>query len=341
VSGGFNNPLVGGGGALVYPAIYSPGFKPAAPLTSPTPSWGILKNGLAYFFGLTITGGSLVFPGGYVDATGMFTYNGTPGAGTLIQSTTPPSTTFDKYGNAIVGTNTTYQKISSVSWEAVAYQGNEVQFFTATSAAGPWVNTGQSIVFSTSGPQGIELNGAAGVGLVVGPASVKTSGSVPLLAQFGATVSNQALNATAGLAVTGGTTTDSETVTGQLTATGGTAGSPTLITTDGWHPLGALGAGSGYTVVQGRYQLTSDGRYEVDVNLTAGAATVAGVYAFANTLPSPPPDVRSYPLGYNGTVTAATNFPDLRIDTSGNVRVQLPVLPNTTVVSATQRVPTN
>lgn len=108
-----------------------------------------------------------------------------------------------------------------------------------------------------------------------------------------------------------------------------------------WHTLGALAAGSGYTVNNGRFQLDNNGFVMVDVNLIAGAATVAGNYAFATALPvgQRPPFQCSYPLGYNGTVTTATNTLTLRISTAGTVTLQLPVLPNGTVVSATQRVP--
>ena len=46
---------------------------------------------------------------------------------------------------------------------------------------------------------------------------------------------------------------------GAVTATGGTAAAPTLITTDTWHTLGALGAGSGYTVPCRRCRSTTTG----------------------------------------------------------------------------------
>jgi hypothetical protein len=126
-----------------------------------------------------------------------------------------------------------------------------------------------------------------------------------------------------------------------ITATAGTAANPTSITTDTWHPLGAMAGGSGYTVNNARYQLTTDGRYEVDINLTAGAATVAGNYAFPNSLPAGPPFACSYPLGWNGTTAAGVNTVTLRVSAAGVVSLQLPALPNNTVVSATQRVPTN
>jgi hypothetical protein len=141
--------------------------------------------------------------------------------------------------------------------------------------------------------------------------------------------------------LSGGVALDLQTL--PFNSTAGTAANPTIITTDTWHPLGAMAGGSGYTVNNARYQLTTDGRYEVDINLTAGAATAAGTYAFPNALPvgQRPPFACSYPLGWNGTTAAGVNTATLRISTAGIVSLQLPVLPNSTVVSATQRVPTS
>lgn len=108
------------------------------------------------------------------------------------------------------------------------------------------------------------------------------------------------------------------------------------------HSLGALAAGSGYTVNQGRFWFTVENEIAVDIVLTAGAATVAGVYAFANSLTSGPVNQRSYPLGYNGTYQAAgTNFPAVRISPAGTVSVQVPAFPNGTVLTARLNVPLN
>ena len=48
---GFNNPIIGGGGSLVYPAIHSPNF-----VQTPLQGWSIDKNGNAYFGSLTLSG---------------------------------------------------------------------------------------------------------------------------------------------------------------------------------------------------------------------------------------------------------------------------------------------
>jgi hypothetical protein len=77
---GCSNPIIGGGGALVYPSIHSPNFSIANPAASPSPSWAILKSGLAYFFGLVLSGGTITGPDYIFDPTGLFFYSGTPGA---------------------------------------------------------------------------------------------------------------------------------------------------------------------------------------------------------------------------------------------------------------------
>jgi hypothetical protein len=83
---GFSNPIVGGGGALVYPSIHSPNFNIAAPASSPSPSWAILKNGLAYFFGLILAGGTITGPDYVINTAGAFFYSGPPAFGNLIVS---------------------------------------------------------------------------------------------------------------------------------------------------------------------------------------------------------------------------------------------------------------
>lgn len=100
-SAGCANPIIGGGGALVYPAIISPNFNLSNPLASPSPSWGLLKTGIAYLFGLVITGGTITGPDYIFAPTGLFIYNGAPAVGNLIAAIAPPSTTVDTLGNSV------------------------------------------------------------------------------------------------------------------------------------------------------------------------------------------------------------------------------------------------
>jgi hypothetical protein len=116
-----------------------------------------------------------------------------------------------------------------------------------------------------------------------------------------------------------------------------------------WHTLGGLGA-TGYTINFGRFRYEAIGPgYEVlDIELQAGAAAVAGVFTWT-IIPGAQyqfagPTSRSYPLGYNGTIAAGQNFGSILVDgqSSGNpgrVRVDIPALPNGTVIGATVWVP--
>lgn len=73
---GFNNPIVGGGGALAYPSIHSPNF---VHLLS---GWTINKDGSAEFENLTIRG-TFIGLDYIITTSGFFFYYGTPGAGNL------------------------------------------------------------------------------------------------------------------------------------------------------------------------------------------------------------------------------------------------------------------
>jgi len=113
---------------------------------------------------------------------------------------------------------------------------------------------------------------------------------------------------------------------------------------ESWHSLGAVAA-TGYTSNLANYRITNDDETEFDIELTANAGGgTAGNYAYANALPSSPVNyrpltARSFPLGYNGTVTAGQNNPCLRVSTAGVVQITLPALPANTVLSAAVRMP--
>jgi hypothetical protein len=109
--------------------------------------------------------------------------------------------------------------------------------------------------------------------------------------------------------------------TGAVTATGGTAAAPSKVLTDTWQSLGALGAH--YTVVLGRYRLTTDNCVELDVKVT-GDGLQATTVTFANTLPAayrPATQHDSLPMGTPRQVTAGDIWPRLLVDTAGNVTV--------------------
>ena len=91
---GFSNPIIGGGGALVYPAIHSPNF------VTTVSGWTINKDGTAEFNSVTIRGGVLV------SGTSLY-YSGTPAAGNLIASISTAAGT-DPFGNPYQPTMAVY-----------------------------------------------------------------------------------------------------------------------------------------------------------------------------------------------------------------------------------------
>lgn len=93
MSGGFSNPIVGGGGGLVYPSIHSPNY------VAGVSGWTVNKDGSAEFNNLGIRG---TFTGTDFDinADGAFFYSGTPALGNLTLAITNPNASgVDQFGN--------------------------------------------------------------------------------------------------------------------------------------------------------------------------------------------------------------------------------------------------
>jgi hypothetical protein len=95
---GWGKPALGAG-VLRYPQIMSPNFNLASPLSSPANSWALLQNGLAYLFGVVLSGGTITGPDYIIDTQGIRFYNGTPASGNLVAWFAPGSGT-DSFGNA-------------------------------------------------------------------------------------------------------------------------------------------------------------------------------------------------------------------------------------------------
>lgn len=89
----FANRIIGGGGALVYPAIKSRNF------VAHVSGWSINKDGTAEFNNLTIRG---VFAGTnfIINTNGLFAYSSAPAFGNLAASVVPGTTNVvDPFGN--------------------------------------------------------------------------------------------------------------------------------------------------------------------------------------------------------------------------------------------------
>jgi hypothetical protein len=140
MSGGFGNPLVGGGGALVYPAVKSPNFS----LASQT-GWAILKNGTAYFFNImasgTITATAVDAGNTIINSTGIFIYSPSVAAGNLIASFTDGGT--GPFGEVVLPGLQTFQGASNV-----LVQGDQILF-----------SGGASISQTAVSPQNLVLGG--------------------------------------------------------------------------------------------------------------------------------------------------------------------------------------
>jgi hypothetical protein len=158
---GFSNPIIGGGGSLVYPSIHSPNFD-----LSPFAGWSIMKNGNAYFANITaqgtITGSTFDGTNFVINQAGAFFYSGTPANGNLIQSITTNGGT-DTEGNVYLAGTTTYANGTS---PRLALQNNGLlSWYYWTGSA--WA---QEIAFGTSDDGTSSVMFGIGVGLP--PASI-------------------------------------------------------------------------------------------------------------------------------------------------------------------------
>jgi hypothetical protein len=97
----FSNPVTGGQGALIRPAIKSPNYVPGVS------GWSINRTGSAEFNNLTVRG--TFFGTTYVlNSLGAFFYNGAPALGSLILSIAAAPGADDGFGNAFDGGLATY-----------------------------------------------------------------------------------------------------------------------------------------------------------------------------------------------------------------------------------------
>lgn len=87
MSGGFSNPLVGGGGSLAYPSIHSPNFVHGST------GWSINKDGSAEFNNIVIRNGEVI--------SGVFLLysSATPALGNLVVAFAPIAGGTDAVGN--------------------------------------------------------------------------------------------------------------------------------------------------------------------------------------------------------------------------------------------------
>ncbi len=131
MSGGFNNPIIGGGGGLVYPSIHSPNFQHNAT------GWSVNKDGSAEFNNVivrgTITAGHFIGTGTGLE---VVIYSGIPAAGNLLASMVS-SQTVDTFGNSILEGLAVYGHVGN-PLTAARIQETGISYYTAATQAGPW-----------------------------------------------------------------------------------------------------------------------------------------------------------------------------------------------------------
>lgn len=420
MTGGWGKPSVGGT-ALRIPAINSPNFNLTNPLSSPSPSWAILQSGIAYFFGLVLSGGTITGPDYIINTAGAFFYSGSPALGNLIVSIAGAAGV-DAFGNVFPqginvtkgqfsGSNYVINSLGFFLYSGTPALGNLVASVTAASGADDGLGNAfkaDVTVYGTSGTyvqmlaSGIAaLNVGSGDAAEVTPAkltsgifgsggprfiqtilsSARVSGQ-NALSNLQVILEGEAVDHSFGndLRIEGSSQTGAEGfritleavdgATSMLFSGTGVAGnmldmdvtnkkivfgypisgpsgnSQGTAGPESWNTLGALsGTGSAnLTINAGRYRVTAQGECEIDIVLTAtGTTTAGGNITFATTLPSAyrftTGTQRSYPVGFNGAVTTATNTATLRVSSGGVVALELPSVPVNTVISVTQHIP--
>lgn len=125
MSEGFRNPIIGGGGALVYPSIHSPNFVHGSA------GWTINKDGSAEFNNLTIRNGQII------SGSALY-YSGIPAAGNLVASIAAAAGT-DLFGNAYLAGESSYTTVAP--FVAINIFQSVITFYTASSQAGPWTRS--------------------------------------------------------------------------------------------------------------------------------------------------------------------------------------------------------
>lgn len=299
--GGFANPLVGGGGALVYPALHSPNYSPGVA------GWTVKKDGSAEFNNLVVRG---TFNGTdfVINAAGTFVYSGTPAAGNLLASMAPAAGT-DSFGNAYLS--------------GVAAYGTALHLF-AELAGGDLSLGSQNASSKITNVAVIQLidallNGIAPELKLTSPLTSAGNGSSLILSgesQNGAQPATWALSP-------GGTALG-------VFAEAGTPSGPPPAGAEQWNSLGTL---AGYAVTEGRYKLTPENEVVIDIQVTALGANASSVN-FSNTMPAAYQTLvaRNAPLSTTRNVTGADPWP--RLFVAGGV-VSVIQAPNTTATLGT------
>lgn len=237
----FSNPIVAGLKLLIA-AIQSPNF------ITGVSGWSINKDGSAEFNNLTIRG-TFMGTNFEINSSGAFFYSGTPALGNILVSIAGTAGT-DPFGNNYPAGIKDFGLMSVESGDS--HGGLIIIMHTPTTS-----NPGTISVFETDATHGsfaTAVSGDAHARHVV-----RTSGRMEW--GDGTNAADLAIQRlSAGLLEI----LQSVQVDGTITATGGTATTPTLITTDTWT---AATLGTGWSTIAGlqvpQYRLTPDNMIEI------------------------------------------------------------------------------
>ena len=271
---------------------------------------------------------------------GLFVYSPTAGAGNLVASIAGMAGT-DKYGNAYLAGVVSYNLGVGGPVALEMYSGG-LAWYEASSYAGPWVQeasveygSSTGLTVSALSQKLIEVASQVLLSASVNPTAVSSS---LLEVQGDETLTGTLHVTTAGVikfgpgdaadlyynSGTGGLKTDEP-----FTAIGGSAASPTLITTDSWQTVSYVNTEwadyTGGSNLPLRYRLTADGMVEIlgAFAYTSAGSALTGSNAFTSALPSgyQPVDVVQIPcmvIGGTGTPTITANrVPVVQISTGG------------------------
>lgn len=156
MSGGFNNPILGGGGVLQYPAIKSGDF------VHNVSGYTINKDGSAEFNNLVIRG-TINGTNFVINNSGLFFYNGTPGAGNIPNAwIVSPGVTADPFGNTLPRSPA---------------DGGIVSFFAVTSAFAQLLNGSVNVGLSTDQGLGGVHAGGGDLQIISGNLNVSDQGA--------------------------------------------------------------------------------------------------------------------------------------------------------------------
>lgn len=260
-----------------------------------------LYPGGTHFFrpATEITSGKFLAAGA---GSGFFAYSGTtPAAGGLRASLTPNSTLFDPEGNAIVGNIAAYGT-GGAGFIALILQDSGLQMFTAATEAGPWSSTGLIVSFD-------QVNNLI---------EVSVGGTLQAIYKANGINFNELLTLQQGLSVANGTSTDTLNASGVVTATGGTAATPTTVTTDVPHLAAFQNSWTGTL----KYKLNPDLKVTVSGLLTvpAGVSNPSNINVALGTAWQP---ATNQPLNAvdNGVSPFAGNAKVCEMQTSGVIHV--------------------